>query len=114
MIFDVTKYYHNKAFDLTEDERVFILDYIYGLQRERDIALAECAGRSEEEKTKYKAIADEAIADMRHARDTLEKRGILLAYNWPGRRGEWFFPTYGEAEMYEDWLIQCSDQRKIW
>lgn len=40
---------------------------------------------------------------------SLEERGIYAEYNWPGHRKQWILATYYDAEMYEDWLYQCSD-----
>ena len=99
-MFDATEYYHNKAFELTDEEQEWLLDYFRGLQKEWDEAYAN----------KQSDLREEISEDIRDARRKLEKEGILIAHNWPGHRHEWFFPTYGDAEAYEDWLIQCSDQ----
>lgn len=39
----------------------------------------------------------------------LDEIGIYIAYDWVGHRGEWFFPTYDDALMQEDWEFQCRD-----
>lgn len=98
-MFDATEYYHNKAFELTDEEQEWLLDYFRGLQKEWDEAYAN----------KQSDLQEEISEDIRDARRKLEKEGILVAHNWPGHRHEWFFPTYSDAEFYEDWLIQCSD-----
>ena len=34
---------------------------------------------------------------------------VPIAYDWSGHRGEYFFPTYEQCLMEEDWLFQCAD-----
>lgn len=48
-------------------------------------------------------------AEMRAVKDYLSKVGIKVEYNWTGHRREWFFATYYDAEMEDDWHSQCAD-----
>ena len=41
--------------------------------------------------------------------NALQGRGIAARYDWAGHRGQWFLATLNDAEMEEDWRIQCSD-----
>lgn len=84
MLFDAEKYYNNKAFDLTEEQRNIIIEHCYDIMY------------SGEENPR--AMLDYHLQEW-------EKEGILLAYDWVGHRNEWFFPTYTDALMMEDWLF---------
>ena len=48
-------------------------------------------------------------AEIHTVKDYLSKVGIKIEYGWAGHRGEWFFATYEDAEMEEDWIFQCTD-----
>lgn len=112
-MFDVYKYYDNKAFDLSQDAQDTILAYFNRLQAtarrySRDCYNAKESGddlKAEYKRTFFKAKINALLG----AKCLLEELGIYIEYDWAGHRGEWFFPDYADAEAQEDYLIQCAD-----
>lgn len=78
--------YGNRAFELNEEMREAILATVSHYW--------ECANDSMRWHSKFKNI----IA-------FLEELNIYVVYDWPGHRGEWFFPTAYDVEMYDDYLF---------
>lgn len=39
----------------------------------------------------------------------LRQSGMMPAYSWIGHRGEYFYPTWMDAEMMQEWRYQCMD-----
>ena len=81
MILNSCEYLHNRAYDLSLLERRHLLAKLeYMDSPERSAAI-----------------------------EVLRIAGIKVAYNWVGHRGEYFFPTFEDALMEEDWEFQCAD-----
>lgn len=112
-MFDIEKYYDNKAFDLPQDIQDTILAYFNRLQvtarrHWQDYYNAKKIGdglKAESEFNRYKDF----LNSLHGAKEVLTFAGIKIEYDWPGYRGKWFFPTYNDALGYEDFLFQCSD-----
>lgn len=112
-MFDVYKYYDNKAFDLPQDVQNTILGYFERLQttanmRWKEHYAAKHAGdtlKAESQLTFYHA----RLNALTGAKYLLEELGIYIEYDWAGHRGEWFFPDYADAEAQEDWLFSVAD-----
>ena len=112
-MFDVYKYYDNKAFDLPQDVQDAILAYFERLQttanmRWKEHYAAKQAGdilKAESQLTLYHA----RLNALTGAKYLLEELGIYIEYDWAGHRGEWFFPDYAAAEAQEDWLFSVAD-----
>ena len=112
-MFDVYKYYDNKAFDLPQDVQEKILAYFNRLQSVarrhwKDYYAAKNAGdglKAESKMTYFKA----KINALQGAKYLLEELGIYIEFDWAGHRGEWFFPDYADAETQEDWLFSVAD-----
>jgi hypothetical protein len=112
-MFDVYKYYDNKAFDLPQDVQDTILAYFERLQttanmRWKDHYAAKQAGdtlKAESQLTLYHA----RLNALTGAKYLLAELGIYIDYDWAGHRGEWFFPDYADAEAQEDWLFSVAD-----
>lgn len=112
-MFDVYKYYDNKAFDLPQDVHNTILAYFERLQTAANIAWedhyeAKKNGNGLKAESKLSYFKRKMNA-LQGAKYLLEELGIYIEYDWAGHRGEWFFPTYNDALGYEDFLFQCSD-----
>lgn len=95
-------YYENAAFDLTEQEQAEILATL------KDYSVRINAAYLDPWKPPTKE-ARQLISEQHAYERALERKGIKVGYGWPGHRGVWFFPTYDDALMYEDWLWQCTD-----
>lgn len=112
-MFDIEKYYDNKAFDLPQDVQDTILAYFNRLQATarrqwRDYYNAKKAGddlKAESKMTFFKA----KINALQGAKYLLEELGIYIEFDWAGHRREWFFPDYADAEAQEDWLFSVAD-----
>lgn len=112
-MFDVYKYYDNKAFDLQQDVQDTILAYFERLQTTANMHwkehyAAKQAGdtlKAESQLTFYHAH----LNALQGAKYLLEELGIYIEYDWAGHRGEWFFPDEAAAEAQEDYMIQCAD-----
>lgn len=112
-MFDTEKYYDNKAFDLPQDVQDTILAYFNRLQATarrhwRDYYNAKKIGdglKAESKMTFFKAKTHA----LQGAKYLLEELCIYIEFDWPGHRGEWFFPDYADAEAQEDWIFQCAD-----
>lgn len=44
-----------------------------------------------------------ACNEIRGMRNLLRALGVVICYDWPGHRGEWFFPTHEEIDYYCDY-----------
>lgn len=112
-MFDVYKYYDNKAFDLPQNVQDTTLAYFERLQttanmRWKEHYAAKQAGdtlKAESQLTFYHA----RLNALTGAKYLLEELGIYIEYDWAGHRGEWFFPDYADAEAQEDWLFSVAD-----
>ena len=112
-MFDVYKYYDNKAFDLPQDVQEKILAYFNRLQSVarrhwKDYYAAKYVGdglKAESKMTYFKA----KINALQGAKYMLEELGIYIEFDWAGHRGEWFFPDYAAAEAQEDCIFQWED-----
>lgn len=112
-MFDVYKYYDNKAFDLPQDAQDTILAYFNCLHATarrywQDYHNAKRTGdglNAESKMTFFKA----KMNALQGAKYLLEELGIYIEYDWAGHRGEWFFPDYADAEAQEDWLFAVAD-----
>lgn len=112
-MFDVYKYYDNKAFDLPQNVQDTILAYFERLQttanmRWKEHYAAKQAGdtlKAESQLTFYYA----RLNALTGAKYLLEELGIYIEFDWAGHRGEWFFPDYADAEAQEDWLFSVAD-----
>lgn len=106
-MFDIEKYYDNKAFGLPQDVQDTILAYFNRLQAAarrawRDYYNAKNTGddlKAESKRTFFKA----KINALQGAKYLLEEIGIYIEFDWPGHRGEWFFPTNEDNEYYFDY-----------
>lgn len=98
---DVSKYLNNKAFDMEQCDQDAIL---YTLNMVQDCANQIFAEAADDE-SKMECF-NEYLSNLSGMKKTLESMEIYVEYDWPGHRGEWFFPTYNEALDYEDWLFQ--------
>lgn len=112
-MFDVYKYYDNKAFDLPHDVQDTILVYFNRIQTAANIAWeyhyeAKKNGNGLKAESKIEFIKAEINA-LQGAKYLLEELGIYIEYDWAGHRGEWFFPDYADAEAQEDWLFSVVD-----
>lgn len=112
-MFDVYKYYDNKAFDLPQDVQDTILGYFNRLQTAANIAWedhyeAKKNGNGLKAESKLNRFK-QWINALQGAKYLLEELGIYIEYDWAGHRGEWFFPDEAAAEAQEDWLWQCAD-----
>lgn len=107
-MFDVYKYYDNKAFDLPQDVQDTILAYFERLQtvanacwKDHYAALQKCDGRkAESQLNRFK----QKVSALQGAKNLLEEFGIYIEFDWPGHRREWFFPTNEDNEYYFDYL----------
>lgn len=107
-MFDIEKYYDNKAFDLPQNVQDTILAYFERLQttanmRWKNHYAAKQAGdtlKAESQLTFYHA----RLNALTGAKYLLEELGIYIEFDWPGHRGEWFFPTNEDNEYYFDYL----------
>ena len=111
-MFDIEKYYNNKAFDLPQDVQDTILAYFERLQTAANIAWkdhyeAKKNGNSLKAESKLSYFKRKMNA-LQGAKYLLEEFGIYIEYDWAGHRGEWFFPDYADAEAQEDWMFQCA------
>ena len=112
-MFDVYKYYDNKAFDLPQDMQDKILVYFNTLQGAaarhwKDYYAAKQDGnglKAESKLNHFKA----KINALQGAKYLLEELGIYIEFDWAGHRGEWFFPDYAAAEAQEDCIFQWED-----
>lgn len=112
-MFDVYKYYDNKAFDLPQDVQDTILAYFERLQattnrRWKDHYAAKQAGDTLKAESQL-AFYHARLNALTGAKYLLEELGIYIEYDWAGHRGEWFFPDYADAEAQEDWLFSVAD-----
>lgn len=112
-MFDIYKYYDNKAFDLPQNVQDTILVYFERLQTAANIAWKDhYAAKQEGNVLKAESKLNrfkQKINALQGAKYLLEELDIYIEYDWPGYRGKWFFPTYDDALGYEDWLFQCAD-----
>ena len=111
-MFDVYKYYDNKAFDLPQDVQDTILAYFNRLQATarrcwQDHYATKQAGNDLKAESKLNCFKQKMNA-LHGAKCLLEELGIYIEYDWAGHRGKWFFPDYADAEAQEDYLIQCA------
>lgn len=107
-------YFHNKAFDLPTEMRDMILRQFEYKQHKADIFYKryyymEKHSKNETQVELFKKHYNEAVSNLRGMQEILATMGILVEYDWPGHRREWFFPTYDEVLGYEDFLFQCAD-----
>ena len=112
-MFDVYKYYDNKAFDLQQDVQDTILAYFNRLQTAANIAWkdhyeAKKNGNGLKAESKLNRFK-QWINDLQGAKYLLEELDIYIEFDWAGHRGEWFFPDEAAAEAQEDWLFSVAD-----
>lgn len=112
-MFDIYKYYDNKAFDLPQNVQDTILVYFKRFQTLADMYWKDYyAAKQEDNSLKAESKLNrfkQKINILQGAKYLLEELGIYIEYDWAGHRGEWFFPDYDDALGYEDFLFQCSD-----
>lgn len=113
MFFVPEDYIHNKAFDLPKEMQRDILHYFKTMENVCNRAWdgyykAEVEGDALKAEFKLSCY-NNFLNELQGAKEVLAFAGIKIEYDWPGRRREWFFPTYDEALGYEDWLFQCAD-----
>ena len=112
-MFDVYKYYDNKAFDLPQDVQDTILGYFNRIQTAANIAWkdhyeAKKNGNGLKAESKLNRFK-QWINDLQGAKYLLEELDIYIEFDWAGHRREWFFPDYADAEAQEDWLFSVAD-----
>lgn len=113
MRFDAEEYYDNQAFNLSEEQQRNLLQYMNGIQEQANNALHKHYELNETSlaTAKTRLISFSCLTAMLDGiRQGLEVLGILVAYDWEGcHREKWFFPTYEDALMHEDWLFSVRD-----
>ena len=95
-------YYTNAAFDLSEQDQAEIL----AILEDYTVRIGKA---NPDPWVPMPQEAQKLISERNAYERSLERQGIKVGYGWPGHRGVWFFPTYDDALMYEDWLWHCTD-----
>lgn len=99
-MFDAEDYRNNKAYEFwSEDRRNRLYNEI------NDIWEKAQKAREEDNKPSFWHLA----AEVWGMQEAFWHCGVWLEFDWVGHRGKWFFPTYEDALMQEEWCYSCID-----
>lgn len=108
MVFDISKYETNKAFDLPLEKQEEILDHLNHLHKQY-VSHTRGFNMLTMDICDYTAQITSAKRELKEAIQLLEMLDIKVAFDWVGHRNKYFFPTYEDALAEEDWLWQCGE-----
>lgn len=104
----LSEYYNNKAYEnLTAKQRKAILDWFNHHQRSIDRLLRQIYHNNNKAHERLLRDWEEQLRGAQYMLKT--SFGAVVAFNWPGYKDEWFFPSNEDVEDYIAWLDQCKE-----